>query len=141
MRSGGSARRSRRAPLARDVLGPPDGSFVLAEWTDDGKTSRDVPIAPLHRHLDEDEAWYVLEGRLGFQVGADEVVADAGAAVVVPRGAPHTYWNAGDGTARYLLVMGPKTHRLIEAIHAATSRDLPAMQALFRAHDSELLTS
>jgi hypothetical protein len=127
------------ATLAGGVLGAPGGSFVLAEWTDAGESSRDAPIAPLHVHLDEDEAWYVLEGMLGFRVGDDEIVAEPGVAVVAPRGTPHTYWNACDGTARYLLVMGLKTSRLIAAIHAATSRDLPTMQALFRAHGSELL--
>ena len=125
--------------LAGGVLAALDGSFVLAEWTDESESSRDSPIAPLHRHLDEDEAWYVLEGCLGFRVGDQEVVAEAGGAVFAPRGTPHTYWNAGDSTARYLLVMGPKTHRLIEAIHAASERDPATMQALFRAHRSELV--
>ena len=127
------------ARLAGGVLEAPGGSLVLAEWTDAGESSRDAPIAPLHRHLEEEEAWYVLEGLLGFHVGDGEIVAEPGVAVVVPRGVPHTYWNAGDGVARYLLVMGPKTARLIEGIHAATSRDLPTMQTLFRDHDSELL--
>lgn len=26
-------------------------------------------IAPLHKHHNDDEAWYVLEGTLGFQIG------------------------------------------------------------------------
>ena len=81
------------AQLAEGVLGAPDGSFVLAEWTDAGESSRDSPIAPLHAHLDEDEAWYVLDGVLGFRIGDDEVVAERGTAVVVPGGTPHTYWN------------------------------------------------
>ena len=37
---------------------------VVAEWADAGETSRDRPIAPLHLHRSEDEAWYVLEGTL-----------------------------------------------------------------------------
>ena len=125
--------------LAGGVLEAPDGSFVLAEWTDEGESSRDAPVAPLHAHLDEDEAWYVLEGRLGFRVGDEEVIAEPGDAVFVRRGMPHTYWNAGSGPARYLLVMGPQTYRLIEAIHAAANRDLQTMQELFREHGSELL--
>lgn len=130
-----------RIRLAEAVLEAPEGSFVLAEWTDAGESSRDAPIAPFHRHLDEDEAWYVLDGRLGFRVGDKEEIAETGDAVVVPRGTPHTYWNAGGGPARYLLVMGPKTHRLIEAIHASTTHDLATMVALFAAHGSELLAS
>jgi mannose-6-phosphate isomerase-like protein (cupin superfamily) len=123
------------------VLHAPGSALVLAEWTDAGESSRAAPIAPLHAHLDEDEGWYVLEGLLGFRVGDDEIVAEPGVAVVVPRRTPHTYWNAGNGLARYLLVMGPKTHRLIEAIHAATSRDPETMRGLFREHDSELIES
>jgi hypothetical protein len=37
----------------------------VEEWRDQGETSRERPIAPLHLHRSEDEAWYVLEGALG----------------------------------------------------------------------------
>ena len=32
-------------------------------------------IAPLHVHHSDDEAWYVLDGELGFRIGEDEVIA------------------------------------------------------------------
>ena len=67
--------------------------------------------------------------------GTRRSTAGAGAAVVVRRGTPHTYWNAGNVEARYLLVMTPRIARLIEAIHAPGA-DIPA---LFVAHDSEIL--
>jgi quercetin dioxygenase-like cupin family protein len=127
--------------LAGEVLRAPGSALVLAEWTDAGESSREAPIAPLHAHLDEDEAWYVLDGLLGFRIGDDEIVAEPGVAVVAPRGTPHTYWNAGSDLARYLLVMGPKTHRLIEAVHTADHRDPESMRALFREHGSELIES
>ena len=114
-------------------------TFVMAEWRDDGQSSRQRPIAPLHRHEHEDEAWYVLEGRLGFRSGSDVVEVDAGDAFLVPAGTPHTYWNAGDGVTRYLIVMGPHTARLVEAIHELEDRSLEAVRAVFAAHDSELL--
>jgi hypothetical protein len=41
------------------------GDFVLAEWM-------------LHRHFSDDEAWYVLEGSLGFVRGDDRLEAPAG---------------------------------------------------------------
>ena len=106
--------------------------FVLVEWTAEVGT---YWIAPLHVHRADDEAWYVLEGELGFRLGDEEVVADAGSVVVAPRGTPHTYWNAGDVEARYLLVMTPRIGRLIKAIHDPGA-DIPA---LFAAHDSEIL--
>ena len=106
--------------------------FVLVEWT--AEVGRHW-IAPLHVHRADDEAWYVLEGELGFRLGDEEVIATAGSGVVARRGTPHTFWNAGDVEARYLLVMTPRIARLIESIHAPGA-DVPA---LFAASDSEIL--
>jgi mannose-6-phosphate isomerase-like protein (cupin superfamily) len=51
-------------------------SFVVIEWTDPG-TAPGRPVAGLHVHREDDEAWYVLEGQLGFRLGdADSVVGD-----------------------------------------------------------------
>lgn len=111
--------------------------MVLVEWSDPGGvTSRDRPIAGLHVHHQDDEAWYVLEGRLGFQLGPRSIEAGAGAAVLAPRGTPHSYWNAGDGPARYLLVMTPRIQALVEALHADAASDFAG---IFRRHASELL--
>jgi mannose-6-phosphate isomerase-like protein (cupin superfamily) len=126
-------------PLAGLTIGRRDGTFLIAEWADEGETSRERPIAPLHLHRSEDEAWYVLSGRLGFRVGDDEVEAGPGGCVVAPPGAPHTYWNGHGGRTRYLLVMGPLTARLIEAIHEMDPFDPARLPGLFEAHDSELL--
>jgi hypothetical protein len=61
----------------------------------------------------------------------------AGSAVLVPRGVAHTFWNAGGGRARYLIVMTPRIAALVEAIHEpGTLDDLPG---LFRRFESELL--
>ena len=129
----------RARQLAESPLGSPATTFVVVEWGDDGETSRDRPIAPLHRHLAEEEAWIVLEGRLGFRVGADEFEAGPGEAVLAPRGAAHTYWNATREPARYLLVMGPETAALVAELHRP-DLERSTLPALFRAHSSELLT-
>lgn len=128
----------RARPLAASPLGTPETTFVVVEWADEGETSRDRPIAPPHRHFTEEEAWIVLDGRLGFRVGDDELEAGPGDAVLVPRGTPHTYWNAGAGRARYVLVMGPQTAALVEALHRP-GFERSQLAALFRAHQSELL--
>jgi mannose-6-phosphate isomerase-like protein (cupin superfamily) len=130
--------------LAGQVMGSAENSFVIAEWRDAGVPQGSSPaerrlIAPLHVHHADDEAWYVLEGRLGVQMGEREVETGSGGAVLVPRGTPHTYWNAGSEQLRYLLIMTPKIYQLINGIHAATDRSAESMRALFAKFDSELL--
>ena len=128
-------------PLAGNVLGSVNDSFVIAEWRDPGAAPGPPRwIAPLHLHHHDDEAWYVVEGTLGVKRGDDEVEARAGCAVLVPRGTPHTYWNASANLLRYLLIMTPRIHALIQAIHAAQDRSPAALKALFQRHDSELLS-
>jgi mannose-6-phosphate isomerase-like protein (cupin superfamily) len=111
-------------------------SFVIADWTDPG-THPGRPIAGLHLHRSDDEAWFVLEGRLGFRVGDEEHDVAAGESILVERGTPHSYWNAAAEPARYLLVMTPRIHALIEALHAGDRDD---WAAIFEEHDSELLS-
>ena len=112
---------------------------LVEEWRDEGETNRDRTIAPLHLHHSEDEAWYVLEGALGFRVGDEEVEAEAGRAVIVPARTPHSYWNATSARTRYVIVMGPRTAALVAAIHVMDPFDPARLPALFEEHDSELL--
>jgi mannose-6-phosphate isomerase-like protein (cupin superfamily) len=111
-------------------------SFVIADWSDPG-THPGRPIAGLHLHRSDDEAWIVLEGRLGFRVGEEEREVLAGESLLVSRGTPHSYWNPASEPARYLLVMTPKIHRLIETLHAGDRTD---WAGIFKEHDSELLS-
>ena len=120
------------ASLAGSTLGDATGDFVIAEWTAE---VGEHWIAPLHVHHADDEAWYVLEGELGFRLGDREVIALAGSAVLASPGTPHTYWNAGDKHARYLLIMTPKIAKLIDAIHIPGAD----MAREFESHDSEVL--
>ena len=123
-------------PLRGQQIGAPDAAFVVAEWEDDGKTtSADLPIAPLHVHHADDEAWYVLEGTMGFRLGDRVVEAGPGSAVFVRRGVPHTFWNATREPARYLLIMSAGIARLIEELHSGGDN----VPAVFAKHDSQLL--
>lgn len=63
--------------------------------------------APVHRHHDEDEYSYVLEGTLGALLGDDIVFAGAGDLVFKPRNQWHTFWNAGDTPCRILEIISP----------------------------------
>lgn len=122
------------------MLGQIGSSFIIAEWKDAGGPPGPPRwIAPLHLHHRDDEAWYVLEGELCLQLGSDVVEAKAGAAVFVPRGVAHTYWNPGPGLVRYLLVMTSNVYSLIQDIHGMTERSPAALKAVFEQHDSELL--
>jgi mannose-6-phosphate isomerase-like protein (cupin superfamily) len=60
-------------------------SFVVAGWAGPGTHAR-RPIAPLHLHRADDEAWFVLERRLGFRVRDDEREVAAGGSILVRRG-------------------------------------------------------
>ena len=112
----------------------------MAAWGDAGGiVDPPRPIAPLHLHHSDDEAWYVLEGVLRVRRGDEVAEAGVGESVLVPHGIPHTYWNGSAGPLRYLLVMTPRIHQLIEAIHASTDREAASMRALFQKYDSELL--
>ena len=125
-------------PLSDGPAGLPDGDFVLVEWGDPGGiTGPDRPIAALHVHHEDDEAWYVLDGRLGFRLGDATVEAGVGEVVLAAKGTPHTFWNAGgDRPARYVLVTTPRIHHLVASLHAPGAGDYAE---IFRAHASELL--
>jgi quercetin dioxygenase-like cupin family protein len=61
---------------------------------------------PLHTH-DFDEAFYMLEGELIFQVEDALVTKGAGELSFAPRNVPHALANHSDAPARYVLVCTP----------------------------------
>ena len=128
----------------RHVLGPEEGElvhlyalgvrFMLGGETTGGRFSLvEHPLppralgAPLHTHRKEDEYSYVLEGRLGVQLGAEVLEAGPGELVFKPRGVPHAFWNAGDEPARLLEIISPagfeNYFRELAPLLAATDRD------------------
>lgn len=62
---------------------------------------------PAHRHEDEDDAFYILDGELTFGVEGEEVVAGPGTFVLVPPGVEHTFRNDGDELVRMVNVHAP----------------------------------
>lgn len=79
------------------------GGFSLIEHPIPPRTL----VAPLHRHSREDEYSYVIDGRMGAQLGDEVVVAEAGTLVFKPRNQWHTFWNAGDTPCRVLEIISP----------------------------------
>ena len=61
---------------------------------------------PLHTH-DFDEAFYMLEGELIFQVAEALATKGAGELSFAPRNVAHTLANHTDAPARYLLICTP----------------------------------
>jgi mannose-6-phosphate isomerase-like protein (cupin superfamily) len=59
---------------------------------------------PPHIHDDEDELFYVLEGRLRVTCGDDEWVVGAGGCAYLPRGVMHQPRVEGDEPARALVL-------------------------------------
>lgn len=61
---------------------------------------------PLHKH-DFDEAFYVIEGDLTFQLEEELVTAGPGEVAFAPRGVPHALANRSDAPARFVIVCTP----------------------------------
>ncbi len=57
-------------------------------------------IAGEHLHPYQDQAIFVLAGKLGVRIGETNYILSAGAAKVIPAGTPHFQWNEHDGVTR-----------------------------------------
>jgi quercetin dioxygenase-like cupin family protein len=62
--------------------------------------------SPAHVHRFEDEAWYVLDGRLNFWLGHSRFSAGPGAFVLGRRGTEHRF-EVSSPKARFLLLLTP----------------------------------
>ena len=78
---------------------------------------------PLHKH-DFDEAFYMLEGELIFQVGDERFTRRVGEFAFAPRNIAHALANHSDTDARYLLVCTPAGLERHFARAAAASQGL-----------------
>jgi quercetin dioxygenase-like cupin family protein len=88
---------------------------------------------PLHRHEEDMEAFYVLEGELTFFLdGEPGVRAGAGAFAYVPGGVVHGF-RVESETARYLILTTPQHGRFYRAITApARPGGLPPLEPVQR---------
>jgi quercetin dioxygenase-like cupin family protein len=88
------------------------GVFSLLEWNLDP-----WQLGPgLHSH-NFDEAFYVLTGRVIFQVGEERHVLGAGQLAWMPRHTPHSFSNAGGEPASGLTVSTPGGLENVFAAH------------------------
>jgi len=61
----------------------------------------------LHVHRNEDEAFYVLTGRVSLVCGEGAADLGPGAFALLPRGLPHSFWNPHAEPARVLVLSAP----------------------------------
>ncbi len=143
----------------RNVLGPLEGEtvnlmalgvrFMIDSETTGGAFSLvEHPLppralgAPVHTHRNEDEYSYVLEGRIGVQLGDQVLEAGPGELVFKPRGVPHAFWNAGDEPARLLELISPggfeNYFRELAPLLAATEPDEAAIGEVVARYDLEI---
>lgn len=59
---------------------------------------------PPHRHLAEDELFYVFEGSISFSVSHDTRLLGPGQSAFVPKGTTHAYVNTSETDARMIAV-------------------------------------
>lgn len=79
------------------------GSFLLFEdFMAEGKTT------PLHVHVNEDEALYVLEGTVIVHIDGEDHRVESRGLAFAPRGVPHAFLVASE-TARVLTLLTPGT--------------------------------
>lgn len=120
-----------------------DSPFSIVEWA----AEPGAQGSSVHLHRLTDEAFYVLEGTFGFQVGEETVEGSAGTFVFVPRGTVHAFWNQGPSPARMLLTISPPDfwrylEELAEGLAAAGDDAEAAMElrkVLSEKYDVEIL--
>lgn len=107
-------------------------------------------VAPLHVHHREDEAFWILEGDVTFQVGDTTTEAHTGDYAFGPRGIPHRY-TVGAAGCRMLFICTPGGFEdlVIAMSRPADTRTLPppseeepdwdSIVAIAGAHGADLL--
>jgi quercetin dioxygenase-like cupin family protein len=77
---------------------------------------------PAHVHPDQDEFIYVLEGALDLRLGDEQLHAEVGDLIRMPRGIPHAYFTSGETQARALFWVSPagQLRDLFDRLHDLT---------------------
>src|SRR5919108_528112 len=103
-----------RAGEGRSFWGPGDRypSLVPGEESGGSMFALDCIVGagggpPPHRHLEEDELFYVFDGTLSFTAGEEARTVSPGESVFVPRGITHSYRNVGEADVRMIAVYTP----------------------------------
>jgi uncharacterized cupin superfamily protein len=79
------------------------GAFSVLEF----RTPPQASAPPPHLHRQTDEAVYVASGRLATDVDGEQTTHEQGSFALIRHGQKHTFWNPGEDTATYLVVLTP----------------------------------
>lgn len=92
--------------LSERPIGTADETLLIAEWTIPAPAAGSQPVAlsPPHSHPHDEEAWYVVDGRLEVTLDDETVIVAAGGAAVAGAGTKHMLLNPGPGPCRYVLI-------------------------------------
>lgn len=117
------------------------GALGLMEYT----ASPGFAGPPPHIHRKTIEAFYILEGSLTLQIGDQTTTGGPSTFVLVPPGSVHTFSNAGEGPAKFLLIVSPggfeKYFRELARIMARHGYPAPGgvMKSLGEQYDFEIV--
>ena len=94
------------------VVGSPYTFLATGEQTGGAYALFHMPVlpgtgSPPHVHTLEDEAFYVLEGTIEFNIGEETIPAGPGTFVHGPRDVPHWFQNTTDAPARMVVMAMP----------------------------------
>ena len=98
------------------------GDYSLLEW----ETEAGIASPPVHIHHRTDEGFYVLSGKFDFLLDDTRMEAGPGSHLLVRKGHPHTFWNAGDEPATCLITLTPPD---FAAYFVELSRGLAAVES------------
>lgn len=62
---------------------------------------------PLHRHLYQDEWFFVIDGHVAFQVGDQRIELRSGESALAPRRIPHTFSSIASAPGHMLIAFSP----------------------------------
>lgn len=82
----------------------PSGNYDMIE----GTTFPNVPGPPPHYHTKLSESFYVLEGRLEFNVDGNTIVVQTGGSIDLAPNTVHTFKNLEETPCRWLNIHSPK---------------------------------
>lgn len=60
-----------------------------------------------HRHPDQEELIYAVEGRIEQWIGEEKRILSPGDAAFIPAGVVHASFNVGEGEGRVVAILGP----------------------------------